>query len=102
MSSIRFLKILSLVLYAFLVSFEPIFHRYHQPTSFLRSGSVRSTSKSVSDADPISIGETIQSKMAQDPVNTGHVVFLSSTPILRPRISCVICILNCAVHVLYM
>ena len=58
---------------------EPIFRRYmnHQTMSFLISDSVHSSTKSLDrfHADPISVWERTQSQMAQDPVNTGHVVY---------------------------
>ena len=61
---------------------ETIFGRYHQIRFSLRSDSVRCSYKSLHPfhADPISVGERTQIQMAQDPVNTGHVVSHSSFP----------------------
>ena len=85
---------------------EPIFRRYHQTMSLLRSDSVCSSSKSLNRFPCRSdfSWERTQSQMAQDPVNTGHVVSYRSSSYLQlqfrfRRISCVICTINCAVHV---
>ena len=81
---------------------EPIFRKYHQTMSFLRSDSVRSSSKSLKPFPCRS--DFSWGKMARDPVKTGHVVsyrisFYIPLQFLLPRISCVVCIPNYPVHV---
>ena len=61
------------MLYAFPVLLNPYSVDITEPCLFLRSYSVHSSSKLL-NCFPCRSGERTQSQMAQDPVNTGHVV----------------------------